>query len=286
MNNIERANLLIGEIIDKVGKQEYSSKGYSNPLSGLKRDFIENATTIEEIYVERALAGEPDPEGADTLKRVKQDVKTKYRKQNYAKCYTITISDEDVKEGFTSKGGIQKLANKKIEALNRGVSVDEFYKMQELINTIPTMENLKIEIIQDPSTNEGVLNLIKKVEEHSDDMVFSSKDYCSNFECDIPKERQLIITTPKVYANCKVELAKIYNCSLIELKQRVVLIKAFDDETVKMLLVDRELLRVHPTLYNLETQRNAKGMFTNYHLNVAYIMATSEMYGGVIYKTA
>ena len=283
---IALANELVGEIIQKIGKQEYGSKGYSNPLAHLKREFIENATKIEEIYVERALAKEADPTGADTLARVTQDVRTKYRQQNYAKCYTISISDEQVKEGFTSKGGIQKLADKKIEALNRGISVDEFTKMQSTINLIPSLPGLKQVTISDPSTNEGVLELIKKVEEHSDDMVFSSKDYCSDFETDIPKDKQVIFTTPKVYADCKVELAKIYNCSLIELKQRVTLVKAFEDPKVKMILCDEGILRVHPTLYNHETQRNAKGMFTNHHVNVAYIMAVSEMYGGVVYKTA
>ena len=86
-----KANDILGEIIQKVGKQEYASKGYSNPLAELKRDFIDSATKIEEIYVERALAQEPDPTGQDTLKRVKQDIKTKYRQENYAKCYTKAI---------------------------------------------------------------------------------------------------------------------------------------------------------------------------------------------------
>ena len=64
---VQLANDIIGEIIQKVGKQEYASKSYSNPLADLKRDFINSATKIEEIYVERALAQEPDPTGADTL---------------------------------------------------------------------------------------------------------------------------------------------------------------------------------------------------------------------------
>lgn len=281
-----KANELLGEIIQKVGKQEYASKGYSNPLAHLKRDFISAATKIEEIYVERALAQEPDPTGADTLKRVRQEVKTKYRQENYAKCYTISISDNEVKEGFTTKEGISKLADKKIEALNRGISVDEFKAMQDTINKIPELTGIKKVTIKDPTNQENVLELIKLIEEHSDDMVFSSKDYCVEFETDVPKDKQVIFTTPKIFAECKVELAKIYNCSLIELKQRVTLVKEFTNPKVKLILADEGILRVHPTLYNNEPQRNAKGMFTNHHVNVAYVMAVSEMFGGVVYQTA
>ena len=149
-----RANEILGEIIQKVGKQEYASKGYSNPLAELKRDFIDSATKIEEIYVERALAQEPDPTGVDTLKRVKQDIKTKYRQENYAKCYTISIQDNEVKEGFTTKQGIQKLADKKIEALNRGISVDEFKAMSDTINQIHQLDNIKKTTIADINIDE------------------------------------------------------------------------------------------------------------------------------------
>ena len=283
---VKVANDIIGEIIQKVGKQEYASKSYSNPLADLKRDFINSATKIEEIYVERALAQEPDPTGADTLRRVSQDIKTKYRQENYSKCYTISIQDNEVKEGFTSQAGIQKLADKKIEALNRGISVDEYKKMEETINLIPSLTNIKKTTISAITDNAGVLGLLEKIEEDSDMMTFSSKDFNSTFECDTPKDRQIIITTPQVYARIKVELAKIYNCSLIDLKKRVRLIKEFKDSKVKLLLVDEEILRIHPTLYNHETQRNAKGMFTNHHVNVSYIMAVSEMYNGVVYTTA
>ena len=282
---VQLANDIIGEIIQKVGKQEYASKSYSNPLADLKRDFINSATKIEEIYVERALAQEPDPTGADTLRRVAQDIKTKYRQENYSKCYTISIQDNEVKEGFTSQAGIQKLADKKIEALNRGISVDEYKKMEETINLIPSLTDIKKTTISAITDNAGVLGLLEKIEEDSDMMTFSSKDFNSSFECDTPKDRQMIITTPQVYARIKVELAKIYNCSLIDLKKRVRLIKEFKDSKVKLLLVDEEILRIHPTLYNHETQRNAKGMFTNHHVNVSYIMAVSEMYNGVVYST-
>ena len=42
---------------------------------------------------------------------------------------------------------------------------------------------------------------------------------------------------------------------------------------------------VFDTLYNLEPQRNAKGMFTNHHLNVEKIISTSNMFTVAVYQT-
>ena len=37
------ANSYINELVNKIGRQEYASKTYSNPLASLKSGFIENA---------------------------------------------------------------------------------------------------------------------------------------------------------------------------------------------------------------------------------------------------
>lgn len=282
---LTQANELIGEIIQKVGKQEYASKGYSNPLAHLKRGFIDNATKIEEIYVARALAQTKDPTGLDTLKRVTQDIKTKYYQENYTQVYSVTISDQEVKEGFTSKDGIEKLADKKIEALNRGSSVDEYNKMQETISLIPTMTPIKkVTLTNSLDTKEGVLDLLELVEFDSSNMIYSSKEYNTEFENDIPKDKQMIFTTPKTYAKIKRQLAEIFNVSLVDLARRVTLIKEFGDNTTQLILADEDILRVHPTLYNHGLQPNAKYMYTNHHLNVGYILAVCEMYGAVVYS--
>lgn len=278
-------NEMLGDIIQKVGKQEYASKAYSNPLSDLQREFIECATKIEEIYVERALAQEQDPTGVDTLKRVEQEIKTKYRSENYGKCYTVSISDTQVKEGFTSKEGISKLADKKIEALNRGISIDNFKKTVETINLIPTLSMIKKETIKPLLDKTGVVELMEKVQNDSDMMVYSSKEYNTQFESDTPKDKQVIFTTPQIFNRCKMELANIYNMSVAEIKQKVKFVDKFTDDNVKMILCDEGILRIHPTLYNHEPQRNAKGMFTNHHVNVSGIYAVSEMYNAVVYST-
>ena len=51
------------------------------------------------------------------------------------------------------------------------------------------------------------------------------------------------------------------------------------------MLLEKDALMVFDTLYNLEPQRNAKGMFTNHHLNVEKIISTSNMFNVAVYQT-
>ena len=101
----------LGNVVDKIGRQVYSSSAYLNPLSRFKKGFIENASDIEEIYVARIAGTVQDYDGADTLKRIKPTVKTQYHKQNFGKCYTASISDKQVRKGFRTQEGVKKLAD-------------------------------------------------------------------------------------------------------------------------------------------------------------------------------
>ena len=55
--------------------------------------------------------------------------------------------------------------------------------------------------------------------------------------------------------------------------------------TVQAMLLEQNALMVFDTLYNMEPQRNAKGMFTNHHLNVEKIISTSNMFNVAVYQT-
>ena len=44
----------LNSVLNKIGKQEFSNKTYTNPLKRLRGEFINGPTDIEEIYVDRA----------------------------------------------------------------------------------------------------------------------------------------------------------------------------------------------------------------------------------------
>ena len=103
---VDQLNEFLSTVVNKIGRQEWSSKAYSNPLGKFKKGFIEHANEIEEIYVQRVAGLTQDKTGETTLKRVKPTVKALYHTQNFGKCYTATISDKQVRQAFQSQEGV------------------------------------------------------------------------------------------------------------------------------------------------------------------------------------
>ena len=58
----------LNSVLNKIGKQEFSNKTYTNPLKRLRGEFINGPTDIEEIYVDRAADTGYDKEGENRLK--------------------------------------------------------------------------------------------------------------------------------------------------------------------------------------------------------------------------
>ena len=51
--NVNAMNEFLETVVNKIGRQEWASRAYVNPLRRFKKGFIENANEIEEIYVQR-----------------------------------------------------------------------------------------------------------------------------------------------------------------------------------------------------------------------------------------
>ena len=134
--NINKKNEFLGSLVNKIGRQEYASKAYLNPLAKFKKGFIDNANEIEEIYVARVQGLSQDLDGTTTLKRVKPDVKTLYHNQEYGKCYTATITDKQVRQAFTSKDGVKRIADEILSQQHTGVEYDEYVAMKKAIDAL------------------------------------------------------------------------------------------------------------------------------------------------------
>ena len=50
-NNLNTMNEFLETVVNKIGRQEWASRAYVNPLTRFKKGFIENANEIEEIYL-------------------------------------------------------------------------------------------------------------------------------------------------------------------------------------------------------------------------------------------
>ena len=285
--NINQKNEFLGSLVNKIGRQEYASKAYLNPLAKFKKGFIDNANEIEEIYVSRVQGLTQDLDGTTTLKRVKPDVKTLYHNQEYGKCYTATITDKQVRQAFTSKDGIKRIADEILSQQHTGVEYDEYVAMKKAIDdfaaAIPSTAKRTITEVTNQTTAK---DLVKKIKKDIGKMQFRSTNYCQ-YEQHSKADDLVLFIHIDYQAEIDVELlATAFNIDKTELNTRVVYVDDFETPNLRAVLMDVGAIKVFDTLYNNEQQRNAQGMFTNYHLNVEKIVSYSTLYNGASYSIA
>lgn len=287
LTNLNQKNEFLGSLVNKIGRQEYASKAYLNPLAKFKKGFIDNANEIEEIYVARVQGLSQDLDGTTTLKRVKPDVKTLYHNQEYGKCYTATITDKQVRQAFTSKDGIKRIADEILSQQHTGVEYDEYVAMKKAIDdfaaAIPGTAKRTITEVTNQTTAK---DFVKKIKKDVGKMQFRSTNYCQ-YEQHSKAEDLVLFIHIDYQAEIDVELlATAFNIDKAELNTRVVYVDDFETPNLRAVLLDVGAIKVFDTLYNNEQQRNAQGMFTNYHLNVEKIVSYSTLYNGASYSIA
>lgn len=277
----------LNSVVNKIGKQIYSSKAYVNPLKRLKKGFIENANDIEEIYVARAVGTDYDKDGVDTLKRIKSTVKTQYHTQDFEKSYTVSISDKQVRQGFLSSGGVTKIAEKILESLHTGAEYDEYVKTLDCLNSVclttPATGKKKVTEVTDLDTAKAFTKEVKK------DIKRMAKR-TSNYATveNHAKASELILYLNEDWAvEIDVELlATAFNMSKADITELTIIeIPQLKNTNIKAILADEGAIQIYDTYYGIEPQRNAKGKFTNQHLSTDKIFSWSNMFNVCVYYT-
>lgn len=277
----------LNSIINKIGKQQYSTTAYVNPLKRLKKGFIENANEIEEIYVSRATGFAYDPSGANSLDRIMPDVKTQYHQVDYAYDFGVSVHDKQVRKGFTTSQGVSRLANEIIESMHTGAEYEEFTKTLELLDTIAKESKYKLQV-SDVTDNESAKAFTKTIKKHIKDMGYRSTKY-STYENHCKPENMILFLNSDWAVEMDVELLasafnmskqQINECTIIEIPNLPTA------TTVKAILCDERALQIYDTYYGVEPQRNAKGKFTNHFLSTEKIFSWSNLVNIAVFQTS
>ena len=283
---VDQLNEFLTTVVNKIGRQEWSSKAYSNPLARFKKGFISHANEIEELYVQRVAGLTQDKAGETTLKRVKPTVKTLYHTQNFGKCYTVTISDKQVRQAFQSEDGVKRLSDEILAQQHSGVEYDEFVEMKKAISSFATaLPSTAKRTITDVTDGATAKALVKQIKKDIAKMQFRSTNYCK-YEQHTKADDIVLFLHVDYESEIDVELlANAFNMDKAQIPARVVFVDGFTDTKLKAVVMDYNAIKVYDTLYNNESQRNAQGMYTNYHLNVEKIISYSSLFNGASYST-
>lgn len=268
----------LNSVVNKIGKQIYSTTAYNNPLKRIKKGFIANANEIEEIYIARAVGTNYDPDGQGALDRVKPDVKTQYHQVDYEKDFQVTIQDKQVRKGFTTDGGVTRIANEIMESLHTGAEYEEYLKCIEILDTIATNSKYKKEVadVVDNATAKAFVKELKKTIKH---MGLRSETFATYENHCKPSDMILFLNMDWAIEMDVEMLATAFNMSKQEINECTIIEipSLTTNPNTKAILCDERALQIYDTYYGLEPQRNAKGKFTNHFLSTEKIFSWSNL---------
>lgn len=281
----------LNSVVNKIGRQIYSTTAYQNPLKRLKKGFIENANEIEEIYVTRAVGYTHDPTGAGNLDRVLPNVKTMYHQVSLDKDYTVTTTDKAIRKGFLTSGGVKSLADEIVQSLHTGAEYEEYLATLKVIRDValgtPATGKKVVTNITDLATAKTFTKIVKKdVKEMADrSTTFASyENHC--------KPQNLILFLDRGWSvEIDVELlASMFNKTVAELNEMTIIeiptlkTDVDVDTKIRAVLCDERAIQIYDTYYAIESARNAKGKFTNQHLSTEKIFSYSNLVNVATYS--
>ena len=276
----------LNSVVNKIGKQVYSTTAYTNPLKRIKRGFIENANEIEEIYIARAVGYDYDPDGTGALDRVKPSVTTQYHQVDYAKDFQVTIQDKQVRKGFTSKEGVTRIANEIMESLHTGAEYEEYLKCLEILDTLATNSKYKKEVT-DITDQRSAMDFVKEIKKTINKMEKRGTTFATVENHCKPSQMMLFLNEDWDVEMDVEMLAQAFNMSKQEIDDcvKIKIPELTTNKNTKAILCDERALQIYDTYYGLEPQRNAKGKFTNHFLSTEKIFSYSNLVNIAVFNT-
>lgn len=257
-------NSFINTLTNKVTKSLIYSKIFSNPLKELKKGKLEYGDSIEELFVQMAMAknfgehwednGAATPE-ADLIRKLRPKVTAMYISVNFDKKYKTTVMNKQLRKAFMNEGGLSRLIMQIVGSITSQAEYQEFLATKKTLkllieeckswNLDPDERNEQIDITlkgkvvkQSPyvihCANEK--EFIEEVRAVTGEMKFPSNKFNLAKELNWCNPEDLVlVTTPAMSAKLDVNvLAGAFNVSMTDIKTRVILVDELPEGVFKV----------------------------------------------------
>lgn len=304
------ANQFLTALINRIALVRIKSANFNNMYADLKKGYLENGETVEEVFVQIAKAREFSAEKAAQreFKRTLPDVRTAFHTMNWRVQYPVTIQDEDLRMAFTSMDGVQDLIARIVDAVYTANEYDEFLLFKYLmIKAIAHGKMYPVAVDASDIKNSavayrGISNMLQ---------FMGNKYNSSGVTTNTPRADQHIFMDAMYNAQYDVDvLASAFNMDKAEFMGRLRLIDdwtTFDNERFSEIMagsdqieevtaqelalmadvigviVDAEWFQIYDNLTKFSEQYVASGLYWNYFLNVWKTVSSSPFSNAVVF---
>lgn len=256
-------NSFINTLTNKVTKSLIYSKIFSNPLKELKKGKLEYGDSIEELFVQMAMAknfgehwgdGSTTPE-ADLIRKLRPKVTAMYISVNFDKKYKTTVMNKQLRKAFMNEGGLSRLIIQIVGSITSQAEYQEFLATKQTLKYI--IEECKSWNLDQEEQNEQVdltlkgkvvkqspyvvhcdneKMLIEEIRTATGEMKFPSTKFNLAKELNWCNPEDLIlVTTPHMSAKIDVNvLAGAFNVSSTDIKTRMILVDELPEGVFKV----------------------------------------------------
>jgi len=303
------ANEFIGALVNRIAAVAIKSADFNNKFKSLKKGYMEFGDTIAEYFVQIAKAREFSPEKAEKreFKRTLPDVRAAFHIMNYKVQYPITIQNEDLRQAFTSMGGVEDLIAKIINAVYVAAEYDEFLLFKYLI--IKAVSHGKMHPIGVDGSD--LKNYAVQFRSLANKLTFIGTKYNeASVHTNTDKKALRIFMDTDFNASFDVNvLASAFNMDKAEFMGKLQLIDdftTFDNERfdviragsdcieevtadelalmskVKAIMVDEEWFQVYDNLSAFSETYVASGLYWNYFYNIWKTISSSPFSNAIV----
>lgn len=291
--NINVANEFTQSLMNLLIKVVIHDKKFENPLKPLKQGKKPLGDSIEEIYHNFITADESGAfDGSKLFERALPDVKTVFHRMNLELQYPVTISRIKLKNAFKSWEDLDSFIATEISRLYDSAELDEFFNMKRLFKSAYEKNAIVVKKVSSPFVNPKAF--IEEVKNISSDMKYpktgynpylTAQDVDTNPITTLSRYKDQIFILPEAVNNTVDVnvLANSFNMNLVDFnKTQKVLVDELPVANCVGAIVDRKWFQVWDDYYEITQFFNAKGLYTNYYLNIGQTMAYSILVNAVL----
>lgn len=163
LDNPKVMNEFISVLVQRIVYTKVNTKLFRNPLRVLEGDNIPLGSIGQEIFINPAKGRQFNVDDfAGLLAKYEADVKVEYHKINSDLQYCVTVTRAKLKDAFVSWNTLEDFINGLVQSLYNGAYIDQYNLTKKMITDAYRVNNVQVEVIQNPNTESLAKQFITK----------------------------------------------------------------------------------------------------------------------------